>query len=256
MLSKNRIRELRMLHLKKHRDQENLFITEGIKSVAELLRYAPEHVRYIYATKPFFNDNNVLLDNFNGEKTLVSEEELEKISLQSSPNQAVAICSYFEKADASYDFSSYFSLFLDEVRDPGNFGTIIRLADWFGISKIYCAPGTCDLYNPKVIQSSMGAFLRVKVVYMDLENLLLKHPGITVYGTVLGGKNLYKEKLKNGLILIGNEANGIPEEHLKYISTPLTIPSAISNKTESLNAAIATGIVCSEFYRQLQEITF
>jgi len=152
----------------------------------------------------------------------------------------------------AFNFEENFAFFLDDVRDPGNLGTIIRLADWFGLSTIFCSPGSCDFYNPKVIQSTMGAFLRVRSVYTELSDLLEKQEIKTVYGAVLNGANLYKEKLVNGLIVIGNEANGISDHNLKFISKKLTIPANQNNGTESLNAAMAASIIASEFFRQLK----
>jgi TrmH family RNA methyltransferase len=138
------------------------------------------------------------------------------------------------------------------VRDPGNLGTIIRLADWFGIPTVFCSPGSCDFYNPKVIQSTMGAFLRVQVIFIDLKPLIETYNIRNIYGALLSGKNLYKETLQNGLIIIGNEANGIREENLALINNPITIPANQHNGTESLNAAMATSIITSEFFRQLR----
>jgi TrmH family RNA methyltransferase len=133
-------------------------------------------------------------------------------------------------------------------------GTIIRIADWFGINNIICSETTTELYNPKVIQASMGAVLRVNVIYMGFEKFVPFIKNLPIYGAVLNGKNIYQSELKKGIIIIGNESNGISKETLKYISNPITIPSANSNGSESLNAANACAIICSEFYRQLNEI--
>jgi TrmH family RNA methyltransferase len=164
----------------------------------------------------------------------------------------LAVCTYFNEPKAKCDFDSHFSFYLDDIRDPGNLGTIIRLADWFGMSTIFCSPNSCDFYNPKVIQSTMGAFLRVNVVYTELSDLIVQQNIKHVYGALLSGKNVYKEQLKNGLIVIGNEANGIQTDNLKLINQPITIPANKSNGTESLNAAMASSIIVSEFFRQLK----
>lgn len=145
-------------------------------------------------------------------------------------------------------------MYLDDVRDPGNLGTIIRLADWFGVSTLFISPGTCDVYNPKVIQSTMGAFLRVKLITCELGDLKEKYRIPKIFGAVLNGKNLYQEELRHGLIVIGNEANGISEENLKHITQSLTIPSNQQNGTESLNAAMAASIITAEFFRQTTQI--
>jgi TrmH family RNA methyltransferase len=142
-------------------------------------------------------------------------------------------------------------LYLDDIRDPGNLGTIIRIADWFGINQVFCSKQCTELYNPKTLQATMGAVLRVNVEYIDFENLLLKNKSLPVYGAVLNGENIYQTELKNGIIVIGNEANGISEVILKQITLPITIPSASINGSESLNAANACAIICSEFHRQL-----
>ena len=251
MLSKNQLKDIKNLHLKKYRDSQRLFLVEGVKSVNEVLMQQPVLIRALFGTEDYLKGHGSL----NKDKALkvfeVSEAELQKISALSAANKALAVCSYFDKAESKYDFSKKFSFYLDDIRDPGNFGTLIRLADWFGISTVFCSEQSCDLYNPKVIQASMGAFLRVKVEYIALEELNQTRHIETIYGAVLNGKNLYEQRLQNGLIVIGNEANGISEANLKHINMPITIPSASHSKTESLNAAIATSIIASEFYRQL-----
>lgn len=252
MLSKNQIKEIQSLRLKKFRDEKNTFIAEGIKTVAEIIEQAPILLQEIFATKDFIYQYKTKLRQLNIRFTEVSVDELKKISLQSTPNNALALCNYFKEKKEQFDFSSDFSFYLDDVRDPGNFGTIVRLADWFGVSTIYASENSCDFYNPKVIQSTMGAFLRVAVKYVQLEQLLVSEKIKTVYGAVLDGKNIYQQKLQYGLIVIGNEANGISELNLKQVTHPLTIPSHQNNGTESLNAAMATSIMASEFFRQLK----
>jgi TrmH family RNA methyltransferase len=250
MLSKNQIKEIQSLQLKKFRDQKELFLVEGVKNVSEILVQALSIVQEIFATKDFIENNKKQLTNI--KYTEVTETELKKISLQQNPNNALAVCSYFNEPNTSYDFDHNFFFYLDEVRDPGNMGTIIRLADWFGSTTVFCSANSCDFYNPKVIQSTMGAFLRVKIVYTELSELINKHQITHVYGAVLDGKSLYKENLKNGLIVIGNEANGISPLNLKQITSPITIPANQNNGTESLNAAMAASILASEFFRQLK----
>jgi RNA methyltransferase, TrmH family len=252
MLSKNQIKEIQSLQLKKFRKLKQLFIVEGFKAVTELVQTAPSYIEHLYAVQGSIDQYRQVLKERKVDYTEISEEELKKISLQSTPGGVLAICRYFEDTDTTYDFSSEFSFYLDDIRDPGNFGTIIRLADWFGVSKIFCSHESCDLYNPKVIQSTMGAFLRMKVCYATLEEVIKKNNVSTVYGAVLNGKNLYKEKLYNGLIVIGNEANGINKENLSHINFPLTIPAHAQSGTESLNAAMAASIIASEFFRQLK----
>lgn len=248
MISKNRLKQIRTLHLKKNRDAESLFLAEGLKTVTELLEHNPDTIHELFATVDFIEENNALLKKNKVNFSEISGEELKQISTQVTPNKVLAVCHYFNKEQNNL---VNFSLYLDEIRDPGNFGTIIRLANWFGISTIYCSENSCDFYNPKVIQSTMGAFMRVNVVYTSL-NKVIKDNGIKiVYGAVLNGKNIYTEKLEKGIIVIGNEASGISAENLNLVNRPITIPSHQENGTESLNAAMAASIITSEFFRQL-----
>lgn len=252
MISKNQIREIQSLQQKKFRDQKKLFIAEGIKTVLEIISTRPQLIQSICATKEFIKKYKSNIEKNRLNCFEVDDEELKKISLQNNPNAVLAVCSYFNEEVVIPDFNKQFSFYLDDIRDPGNFGTIMRLADWFGIKQIFCSPSSCELYNPKVIQSSMGAFLRIKVVYRTLSELLERNKSSVVYGALLNGNNLYKEKLKNGLIVIGNEANGIHETNLVHITRPITIPSSPEGTgTESLNAAMAASIIASEFFRQL-----
>ncbi|MCE3228723.1 MAG: tRNA/rRNA methyltransferase (SpoU) [Bacteroidetes bacterium] len=251
MISKNRVKQIQFLHQKKFREQNKLFLAEGIKTVKELIASRPEVIEELFATVDFIKENEPLLKKNRIGFSEISEKELGQISSQTTPNQVLAVCRFFEEGDYSFDFEKNFSLYLDDIRDPGNFGTIIRMADWFGISTIFCSPSSCELYNNKVIQATMGAFMRVKVVYLPLNEVMDKNKPAKIYGAVLNGKNLFKEKLEPGLILIGNEANGINKENLELINAPLTIPSHSNNGTESLNAAMATSIIVSEFFRQI-----
>jgi len=250
MLSKNQIKEIQSLQLKKFRDAQRLFIVEGVKTVSELIEQRSSSVQALFATREFLESHSALILKNGITAHEITEAELKKISMQVTPNRALAVVSYFEKTISTINFEKDFSLYLDEVRDPGNFGTLIRLAGWFGIKTIFCSPGSCDFYNSKVIQSTMGAFLRVSVEYIQLNDLIAKQNITHVYGAVLHGQNLYNLRLNNGLIVIGNEANGISEENLELISQQITIPAGAQNNTESLNAAIAGSIIVSEFFRQ------
>ncbi|WP_317899565.1 TrmH family RNA methyltransferase [Aurantibacillus circumpalustris] len=252
MLSKNQIKEIQSLQLKKFREIKKQFIAEGTKTVLEILNNAPILLEELFATPDFVNTYKTTLRRLNIKFNEISEQEYKKISLQSTPSGVLAICNYFKASRESFDFENNFSFYLDDVRDPGNLGTIVRLADWFGVTTVFCSPSSCDFYNPKVIQSTMGAFLRVKNINIGLVELLSKNTIKNIYGAVLNGDNIYKAPLKNGLIVIGNEANGISEENLKLITHKLTIPANQNNGTESLNAAMATSIIASEFFRQLK----
>lgn len=252
MISKNQIKEVSALHIKKIRDERKLFISEGVKIVEEILLNHHHIIKELYVTNDYILRHSDSVINKKVTYTVVTPEELKKISVQTTPNMVLAVCNYFEEKRTVFDFKTNFSVYLDEIRDPGNLGTILRMADWFGIEEIFCSPNSTDIYNPKVIQASMGAFLRVKVNYTNLAELLAGK-SFPVYGAVMSGENLYRQSLSNGLIVIGNESNGISENCLNLISHPITIPEASGNKTESLNAAMATSIICSEFFRQLKQ---
>ncbi len=249
MISKNQIKLVKALHLKKYRDENGLFIAEGIKIINEIISTQPKLIDHLFVTESYLKGNSNTLLNAKVEYVTITEDDLKKISMQSQPNNVLAVCNYFNGEKSFTDLNKTFSFYLDDIRDPGNLGTILRMADWFGVKEIFCSKQSTDLYNPKTIQSAMGAFLRVKVHYCDLKDLIgkVKFP---VYGAVLTGENIYDQKLKNGLVIIGNEANGISKQNLQYITHPISIPAAASSNTESLNAAMATAIICSEFFRR------
>lgn len=249
MLSKNLSREIRALHLKKNRDTQKLFIAEGAKTVTEILEQRPDIVKTVFAMPQVFPKISQTLKKHNAQVIEVSEEDLRHISLQNNPHLVLAVCAHFTVPPRTGSRPP-FTLYLDEIRDPGNLGTIIRLCDWFGSRRLFCSEGCCELYNPKVIQSSMGAFLRVSVEYGSLESVLEKNQYSEVYGALLEGKNLYSEILKPGLVIVGNEANGISPANQGKIKIPLTIPSHKDNGSESLNAAMAAAIIASEMFRQ------
>lgn len=248
MLSKPQIKRIRSLHLKKYREAEGLFIAEGKKIVEELLDSHIE-VEHIYAL-----DNYVASLSSSVPYTIVNAEELNKISALSTPQGILALCKIPKKNPSWPDLKQELVLALDDIRDPGNLGTIIRIADWFGIKHIYCSLECVDAYNPKVVQASMGSIARVKVHYVNLPHEIKEwaDTGITVYGALLKGKNIYKDDAirANGILIIGNESNGISIEIQKYITHPVSIPSYNPHGPESLNAAIATAILCAELRRR------
>ena len=239
MLSKNQIKFVRALELKKNRKREGVFVAEGPKVVGDLLRAGYE------ATMVFSTHER------QGAQ-LVTDEELRRISFLQHPQEILAVfrIPVMEKEAAIDD--TQLSLALDGVQDPGNLGTIIRIADWFGIRSIFCSPDTADVYNPKVVQATMGSLAHVNVVYTDLVKLL-SDTHVPVYGTLLDGKDIYREELSaTGIIVMGNEGNGISQEIRKLVSRKLLIPNfhPSSETAESLNVAIATAITCSEFRRR------
>jgi TrmH family RNA methyltransferase len=242
MVSKNQIKLISSLQQKKYRTANQLFFAEGIKVIQELLNSNFE-LEHLYTTQNDFED--VLL----GKKTLVHETDLKKISALATPNTCLAL---FKMPVIKKIKGSGLILALDSIRDPGNLGTILRLCDWFGVEQIVCSKETVDIYNPKVVQATMGSIARVNVNYVDL-NLFISESQLAVFGTFMDGANIYKTTLpQEGIIIMGNEANGISEELEKGIKNRLSIPRfGAIQKTESLNVASATAIVLSEFKRGL-----
>jgi TrmH family RNA methyltransferase len=243
MLSKAQIKRIRSLQLKKYREAEGFFIAEGKKIVEELID-SEITIEHIYALEEYIASLSSSVPY-----TKISKEELDKVSALTTAQGVVAVCKIPEGGKTQPDLKKDLVLALDEIKDPGNMGTIIRIADWFGINHIYCSEECVDTYNPKVIQASMGSIARVKVQYVNLSDRLSSMgEGIPVYGALLSGKNIYKEKLApNGILVIGNESNGVSQAVQKYITNPVSIPSYNLNGPESLNAAIATAILCAEF---------
>lgn len=247
-LSKNRIKYIRSLELKKNRKEEKVFLAEGPKLVSDVLGHFPCH--FLAATSDWLRAHPSIAA---GEILEVSAEDLARASLLKTPQQVLAI---FEQPDYKPDkevISHSLCIALDDVQDPGNLGTIVRLADWFGIEHIFCSPNTVDIYNPKTVQATMGGIARVKVYYTLLPELIRMLGDVPIYGTFLDGENIYEQQLAtNGLIVMGNEGNGIGDEVGKLINRKLFIPNfpAERETSESLNVAIATAIVCAEFRRQ------
>ncbi len=241
MISKNQIKWVRSLEFKKNRRSEGLFVAEGPKVVGDLLR-AGFTVRQIFSTSPMTADTQ-----------LVTDDELRRISFLQHPQEVVGV---FHVPDRPVPPApeGHLSLALDDVQDPGNVGTIIRIADWFGIDCIYCSPSTADVYNPKVMQATMGSIAHIPIIYTDLPQLLDGLPdGFPVYGTLLDGDDIYGRSLTNeGIIVMGNEGNGISESVRRCVNHRLLIPSFHQGgeHAESLNVAIATAITCSEFRRR------
>ena len=248
LLSKNKIKYIRSLELKKIRKEERVFLAEGPKLVGDLLGHFP--CRLLAATPDWLRDHPSIVANELFEATV---EELARASSLKTPQQVLAV---FEQPTHHFDLDTVrqsLCLALDDLQDPGNLGTIIRLADWFGIEHIFCSENTVDVYNPKTIQATMGGIARVKVHYTPLPDLIRSLGDVPVYGTFLDGKNMYEQPLStHGLIVMGNEGNGIGEEVESLINRKLYIPNyPLERETsESLNVAIATAVVCAEFRRQ------
>ena len=240
MVSKNQIKLITSLQQKKYRVANQMFFAEGIKVVNELLASNFELV-HLYTTENDFQTVS------NENKTLIDQADLRKITALATPNSCLAL---FKMADVKPIVTDGLVMALDSIRDPGNMGTILRLCDWFGIQQIVCSKETVDVYNPKVVQATMGSLTRVNVAYVDLKEFITSTE-LAVLGTFMDGENIYKTELpENGIIVMGNEANGISKEIEAIVSQRLSIPRFGSvQKTESLNVATATAIVLSEFKR-------
>ncbi|MCB4799572.1 TrmH family RNA methyltransferase [Neotamlana laminarinivorans] len=244
MLSKSQIKLITSLKQKKYRQQHGLFVVEGLKTINELLQSSFELFK-IYTTE----HNKFDANSYNTDKEIViTSSELKRISFLSSPNTALAV---FKIPSFKKPENSGLILALDDIGDPGNLGTIIRLCDWFGIKNLICSNQTVDCYNPKVIQATMGSITRVNVNYVDLQEYL-KNTNLPIYGAFMEGENIYqKQDLNNGILVMGNEANGISTTIEAFISEKISIPRFGSlQATESLNVATATAILLSEFKRR------
>lgn len=236
MISKNEIKYIQSLFHKKNRAAENTFIAEGVKITSELL-YSDFIIKKIYALKdwacPLPTKATI---------QVIEDFELEKISNLETPNQVLVIAET-KKNNNEPITKNTVSLVVDGIRDPGNLGTIIRIADWFGINQVIASEDTADIYNPKVVQSSMGSLFRINFWYKDLETFL-PAAQTNIFGAVMNGNDVYsQEKIKEGLIVIGNESNGISKNILPHLTHHITITR--KGHAESLNAAVAAGIIVS-----------
>ncbi|MEO0527853.1 MAG: RNA methyltransferase [Bacteroidota bacterium] len=239
MVVKNQIKFIKSLHQKKYRIQHGMFVVEGIKIIRELLEanYEPYVIYMVHPTD---------LDVYSNRVYTIKEADLKKISGLRTPNGALAVF-YIPKYDIQEDRD--WVLVLDDVRDPGNLGTIIRLCDWFGIRRLVCSPQTVDCYNPKVLQATMGSIARVEVVYEDISNFL-RTTQVPIYGAFMTGESVYNKELPpRGILIMGNEANGISKDVEALISEKISIPQFGESTTESLNVAMATSILLNEIRR-------
>lgn len=255
MLSKNKIKFLHSLEMKKNRDAQQSFVAEGPKIVHDILSRHKDQLSVIAATEEWFAQEYQLMDGLQYERIVVSADELTKVSFLCHPQQVFAVFRKFAEMTPEElpSLADKLTLVLDGVQDPGNLGTIIRIADWFGIEDIVCSMDTVDVYNPKVVQATMGSIARVRVEYRELESFFDSLPAtVPVYGTLLEGENIYKvPHSANGIIVMGNEGKGISQPIRKRISKALRIPNYPENRetADSLNVAVATAIICSEFRR-------
>ena len=255
-ISKNQIKFIRQLEQKKFRRREGLFVAEGTKVVGDLLAHYQPHS--LFATQEWLAQHSSHLTLLTSHLYPVTDDELRRLSFLRHPQQVLALFPIPLPPNISLTshpspLTSELSLALDGIQDPANLATIIRIADWFGIHDIYCSEDTVDAWNPKVVQATMGSIARVDIIYISLSDLIDSLPtDFPVYGTLLDGENIYTHPLTPyGLIVMGNEGNGISPEIRQRVNHRLLIPSYRQDDTaESLNVAIATAITCSEFRRR------
>lgn len=244
MLSRGKIKKINSLKDKKTRQISQLFTIEGIKSVKEISLSAFITIEELYAVPEFHALASSIAP---GRTEEISPEDMRRISSQTTPEGLLAVCRIPNHGHFAFK-EGQLVIALDDIRDPGNLGTIVRLADWFGVEDILCSKSTVDLYNPKTVQSTMGSMARVRVHYTDLAETLARCP-LKVYGAFLEGSDIYRANLKpEGVIVIGNEANGISPAVEAVVSEKITIPRfGRTHGAESLNAAIAASVIISQF---------
>jgi TrmH family RNA methyltransferase len=249
MLTKAMAKLIRELHDKKGRQEHGLFLVEGEKNILELLDSDFE-VQQLFVTADFLNDHKAILENKKAatrlEYNIVEQPELEKIGTLESNNAALAVVKQKENLSLPVE-KNEIVLALDDIRDPGNLGTIIRIADWYGITKIICSPTTTDFYNPKTISATKGSFTRVDIFYTDLAEYL-KNVSVPVFGAFLGGEDVHAMQFPaEGILVMGSESHGIGEKLSALIKNKITIPAY--GKAESLNVSIATAIILDNWKR-------
>ncbi len=240
MVSKNQIKLVKSLHQKKYRNRHNLFVAEGIKVVQELVN-SDFKVNSLFSTDPEINLGTT--DTIE----IVAEAELKKMSALTSPNNILGVFEIPQTQKPNFDG---WIVVLDDIRDPGNLGTIIRLCDWFGIEHLVCSSNTVDCYNPKTLQATMGSISRVNIGYTDLLTFLHNAP-VNVFGAFMEGGSVYKKDMPNsGILVMGNEANGVSKEVEAMVTQKISIPQFGKSTTESLNVATATAILLNEIRRK------
>ncbi|MDX1913117.1 MAG: RNA methyltransferase [Saprospiraceae bacterium] len=251
MLSQNQAKFLAALQIKKYRQKYRNFLVEGDKMVRELLTQQKIAVSALFALERWAQENATLLSAIPEKINLVTASELGKISTLSTPNQVLAVAELPQNSADLNLPAQQLCFYLDGIQDPGNLGSILRVADWFGFPAVYCSPDCVDVYSPKVVQSGMGAIFRVQCLEIELGDLLQQHPDLPVSGAVLEGENVFNATLpRNGLLVIGNEGRGISKETEQRLTRRLSIPKHPAGGAESLNAAIAAGIMAAAFRRE------
>ncbi|HWZ22693.1 MAG TPA: RNA methyltransferase [Cytophagaceae bacterium] len=247
MFSKNKSKFIKSLQIKKFRTEYKKFLVEGAKSILELIN-SDYFINELFVTEKFYQENRAAISQNKLTTEIISESDLSSISSFSNNNAAIAVATMKDNEVISAT-QNEFALILDDIKDPGNLGTIIRIADWYGISKIICSETTVDFYNPKVISASMGSFTRVSTYYCDLEKFL-PTVYVPVYGADLDGKNVHDFSFSpGGYLLMGNESEGLSSQVKKHITEKIHIPRY--GYAESLNVAVATAIICDNIKRKI-----
>jgi TrmH family RNA methyltransferase len=240
MLVKSHVKYIQSLSQKKVRDEDAAFVAEGPKIIKELLNTKNVALIQLYALKTWIEENKESMDGLSEKLIEINNSEMERLSFLQSPNQVLGI--FKKPAFRKSEFYGKITLMLDGIQDPGNLGTIVRTADWFGIETVICSKDSADVFNPKVVQSTMGSIARVHAMYEDLKTIIEKYSSIPVYAAALDGNKLFDmDGIEEGFILIGNESKGIHENLLELANQKITIPG--TGYAESLNAAVAVGIV-------------
>lgn len=251
MLSHNQAKLLTALQVKKYRQKYRKFIVEGEKMAAEMLSQQRVVISSIFGVERWAAENAALLKPLLEKFNLISEADLKKVSALTTPNKVIIIAELPDQPFSPAFLQNDCCFYLDGIQDPGNLGAILRVADWFGIPAVICSPDTADAFSPKVVQASMGAFLRVDIWEMSLANIMENAPELPVMGAVLGGKNIFQTALPpNGLVVIGNEGRGVSPEVEARLTHLITIPRHSNGGAESLNAAVAAGIIAAVLRNQ------
>lgn len=247
MISRNTVKQIQSLRQKKFRQKYSNFFVEGTKSVVEILEAQTFTVEGIYALSSFIEKYRTLLYPYQGKVHRISDKELQRISHLKTANQALCICKIPEYTINPQVVNKSLTLYLDGIQDPGNMGSILRIADWYGIPYVWCSSKCVEVFNPKVLQASMGAFLRVRTITKDFEALAETFPDLPVFVSVLDGQNISANASypTAGILVLGNEGNGIHRDIIAKAAHKIKIPKGLNGGAESLNVAVATGILCS-----------
>lgn len=251
-LSKNTEKYIRSLSQKKFRQLHNRFIGEGDKLVKEILLNQRIKIEILLALEEWYEENEQLVKSRPLKVQIVTTKELQKISQLKTPNQVLVVAEQLEVQLNREEVESGWSLYLDRIQDPGNMGTLLRIADWFDIRTVFCAPNSAEIYNPKVVQASMGAFLRIQFLEIKFDKLIQQFPKLATYATVMNGKSIHEDSqnFPKGLIILGNEGKGIAPEIIAQASHRISIPRYGKSQMESLNVAVAAGIICANLKKQ------